>query len=111
MSTQIVSTTATTLPQTKSPALPFAPQEYNRQYLDDVNKVLRQYFVSLDNFISLLNPSYIGVVSELPSAAAVGVGARAFVTDATATTFASTVVGGGSTKVPVYSDGTNWKVG
>jgi hypothetical protein len=35
----------------------------------------------------------------------------AMVTDANATTFASTVVGGGSNNVPVYYDGTNWKIG
>ena len=51
------------------------------------------------------------VVGSLPSAATVGAGARAFVTDATATTFASTVAGGGANAVPVYSDGTNWKIG
>ena len=111
MSTQLVSTEATSLPQTKSPALPFAPQEYAKQYHDDNNRILRQYFVTLDNFISLLNPSYFGTVSGLPSAASVGAGARAFVTDATASTFATTVAGGGSINVPVYSDGTNWKVG
>lgn len=38
-------------------------------------------------------------------------GARAFVTDATATTFLSTVAGGGSDKVPVVYDGTNWVIG
>jgi hypothetical protein len=35
----------------------------------------------------------------------------AMVTDANATTFASTVAGGGSNNVPVYYDGTNWKIG
>lgn len=50
-------------------------------------------------------------VSSLPSAATAGDGARAFVTDATATTFGSTVAGSGANKVPVYSDGTNWKIG
>lgn len=50
-------------------------------------------------------------VSGLPSAATMGAGARAFVTDATAITFASVVVAGGSNGVPVYSDGTNWRVG
>ena len=49
-------------------------------------------------------------VAGLP-AASIGAGFRAFVTDATATTFASTVAGGGSNNVPVYSDGTNWKIG
>jgi hypothetical protein len=50
-------------------------------------------------------------VSALPSAATAGAGARAFVTDASATTLGSTVAGGGSNAVPVYSDGTNWKIG
>lgn len=50
-------------------------------------------------------------VAGLPSAATAGMGARAFVTDANATTFLSTVVGGGANKVPVVSDGTNWLIG
>ena len=50
-------------------------------------------------------------VASLPSAATAGVGARSFVTDATATTFLSTVAGGGANKVPVVSDGTNWLIG
>lgn len=50
-------------------------------------------------------------VATLPSAALMGAGARSFVTDANATTFASVVVGGGANKVPVYSDGSNWLIG
>lgn len=50
-------------------------------------------------------------VSGLPSAATATAGARAFVTDANATTFASVVAGGGANGVPVYSDGTNWRIG
>lgn len=50
-------------------------------------------------------------VSTLQSAATAGAGARAFVSDATATTFASVVVGGGANGVPVYSDGSNWRIG
>jgi hypothetical protein len=38
-------------------------------------------------------------------------GRRSIVTDATVTTFASVVVGGGANKVPVYDDGTNWRIG
>jgi hypothetical protein len=38
-------------------------------------------------------------------------GAVAMVTDANATTFASIVAGGGSNNVPVYYDGTNWRIG
>jgi len=59
----------------------------------------------------VLNPV---AVASLPSAATAGVGARAFVNNATGTMAANhgaTVVGGGSNKVPVYSDGTNWIIG
>jgi len=54
---------------------------------------------------------FVGVAGSLPSASSAGVGGRAFVTDANATTFASIVAGGGSSSVPVYSDGTNWLIG
>jgi len=47
----------------------------------------------------------------LPSESTFGAGTRSFVTDALAPTFGATVVGAGAVKVPVYSDGTNWKVG
>ena len=50
-------------------------------------------------------------VATLPTAATAGAGARAFVTDANATTFASIVAAGGANGVPVYSDGTNWRIG
>lgn len=49
-------------------------------------------------------------VATLPAAANTAYG-RAFVTDANATTFASVVAGGGANGVPVYSDGTNWRIG
>ena len=50
-------------------------------------------------------------VATLPSASAMGAGARSFVTDANATTFNSVVAGGGSNAVPVFSDGTAWRIG
>ncbi len=50
-------------------------------------------------------------VAGLTAAATAGAGARAFVTDANATTYLSTVAGGGANKVPVVSDGTNWLIG
>ena len=50
-------------------------------------------------------------VATLPTAASLGAGHKAFVTDATVTTFASIVAGGGANGVPVYSDGTNWRIG
>ena len=48
-------------------------------------------------------------VAGLPAAGTTG--RRGFVTDATATTFASIVAGGGANRVPVYDDGTNWRIG
>jgi len=55
------------------------------------------------------------LVSALPTAATVGAGTRGFVSDATATTFASVVTGSGTAStagtVPVYSDGTDWRIG
>lgn len=48
-------------------------------------------------------------VANLP-AAGVSATQRAIVTDATATTFMSVVVGGGANIVPVFSDGTNWRI-
>jgi len=53
--------------------------------------------------------SGVYTVAGLPSAATPY--QRAFVSDALAPTFGATVVGGGAVKTPVYSDGTNWKVG
>lgn len=50
-------------------------------------------------------------VASLPAAATAGAGARAYVTDANATTYNSIVAGGGSNGVPVFSDGTNWRIG
>lgn len=50
-------------------------------------------------------------VGSLPAAAAGLKGARSFVTDANATTFASIVAAGGANNVPVYCDGTNWRIG
>lgn len=49
-------------------------------------------------------------VANLPSASTAGTGALAVVTDANATTARTTVAGGGSNKVLVMSDGTNWKI-
>lgn len=50
-----------------------------------------------------------GLVSALPAAGTAG--RRRFVTDANATTFGAVVAGGGANGVPVYDDGTNWRIG
>ena len=100
------------------PALPQASEQYDRIYQDQLNNVLRLYFNRLQSILGQLDANAgvipaIGTyaVVDLPNAVNVGAGARSFVYDASAPTFGSTVVGGGSVKVPVYSDGTNWKVG
>jgi hypothetical protein len=52
--------------------------------------------------------------ATLPAAATAGAGARAFITDgnlAASTNFGAQVSGSGSNNVPVYSDGTNWRIG
>jgi hypothetical protein len=60
-----------------------------------------------------INNSTLTVAILLASApaATVGAGARAVVTDASATTFHSIVAGGGANVVPVFSDGTDWRIG
>ena len=53
-------------------------------------------------------------VATLPAAATAGAGARHFVTDSTVAAsgnFGAAVTGGGSNIVPVYSDGTSWRIG
>lgn len=64
------------------------------------------------------NGSYVQTpsmtVANLAAAATAGAGARAFVTDATTTLalgIGVAVTGGGSNKVPVYSDGSSWLIG
>lgn len=49
-------------------------------------------------------------VATLPSAVTF-IASRCFVSDSSVTTFNSVVAGGGGALVPVFSDGTNWKVG
>jgi hypothetical protein len=51
------------------------------------------------------------VYSQLPNASDAGAGTRAYVTDSITATFGATIAGGGANAVPVYSDGTDWKVG
>jgi hypothetical protein len=48
------------------------------------------------------------LVANLPTGSA---GAKSFVTNALAPTFGAAVAGGGAVGVPVYHDGTSWKVG
>lgn len=71
--------------------------------------VQRSGFLPVSDFLHpVRTPVY--TVATLPAAATFA-RSRAFVSDANATTFASIVVGGGANLVPVYSDGTNWRIG
>ena len=103
--------------QVAAPNLPLSPMEYNRQYNDQLNNVLRLYFNRVDAILNQLKTDEIipaltnYTVATLPSAVTSGKGSRSFVTDALAPTFGATVASGGATATPVYSDGTNWKVG
>lgn len=99
------------------PRLPTAPSQYEPRFHDQHSDVLRLYFNRIDNIVNQLSTSEITpatasyTVAALPSAVTAGAGARTFVTNALTPTFGSTVVGGGTVFTPVYSDGTNWKVG
>lgn len=66
-------------------------------------------------FTSLTASSYLATtattVASLPSAATAGAGARAMVTDANSTTFNAAAVGGGANIVPVFSNGSTWRIG
>lgn len=103
--------------QPVAPNLPLAPNEYNRQYQDQLNNVLRLFFNLVGASFSQLQASDIMpaltnyTVATLPSAVTSEAGSRAFVTDANAPVFGVAVVGGGVVATPVYSNGTNWVVG
>lgn len=100
-----------------SPNLPLATVDYSREYQEQLNNVLRLFFNRTNSNFNQLQTADIlpaltnYTVGTLPGAPASGVGARSFVTDATAPAFGATVIGGGTVATPVYSDGTNWKVG
>jgi hypothetical protein len=67
-------------------------------------------FAATDGQITLTIVQTVPVaVASLPPVGTAG--RRAFVNNATATTFASIVAGGGANFVPVYDDGTNWRIG
>lgn len=111
-------TTDFELNKVAAPNLPLSPRDYDPQYFDQLLNVLRLYFNRMDALTGqlmadnvVLPPLTNYTVATLPSAATAGVGSRSFVTDASAPTFGATVAGGGAVATPVYSDGTNWKVG
>jgi hypothetical protein len=99
-----------------APRMPNAPLAYEPAYQEQFMNILRLYFNQLDNanqqLITNSNLLYsVYTVATLPSAVTSGKGARTFVSDALAPAFGATVATGGAIATPVYSDGTNWKVG
>lgn len=70
-----------------------------------------QALYAIATALEVLAPSTLGVttVASLPSSPAQG--DRRLVTDANATTFASVVAAGGANVVPVYYDGSAWRIG
>jgi hypothetical protein len=87
--------------------------------LDGILLAVQNAVIAINNLAQVTSQSRTGVlmpvstVSGLPSASAYQGSAR-FVTDSTQTIIAglgTTVVGGGTYKVPVYSDGANWIIG
>lgn len=85
---------------------PILPSQYDAT-------ILRKLLIEM---INAYNPVTEGrflvtTVGALPPVATVGVGYRAMVTDANATTYASIVAAGGANTVPVFCDGTNWRIG
>ena len=77
---------------------------YTSQFLNNgaviTSNVIVSYMVTLPT-----------TVSSLVSAAEIGAGARAFVTDADSISFGNSAVGGGANAVPVFSNGTGWFIG
>ena len=98
------------------PNLPLGTEAYERRYQDQFANVLRLYFNQLNNALGILitkitTASTVYTVATLPDPVVAGAGTRTFVSDSSVTTFNATVAAGGTNTVPVFSNGTNWKVG
>jgi hypothetical protein len=114
----MIVTSTDALSQAVPPNLPLAPLQYEPRYQDQLNNVLRLYFNQLNKTVGqliasgeVIPPTTNYTVATLPSAVTSGAGARAFITDALGPAFGATAIGGGAVQSPVYSDGTNWKIG
>ena len=62
----LIVTTDFTLNKVAAPNLPKAPAQYNAQYQEQLNNVLRLYFNRLDNFIQQLSSNEIAAKLVLP---------------------------------------------
>lgn len=80
------------------------------QFLEDNFDALTAATIVLSSYSKVTTKT----VANLPAAATEGAGARAAVSDATQTLTAgigAIVAGGGANIVPVFCDGTNWRIG
>jgi hypothetical protein len=79
------------------------------QYIKEAGTPTPAFYTFL-NALTRPIPKEVKTVATLPAAAS-NTGVSYIVTDANATTFMSTVASGGSNIVPVFSNGTLWKIG
>jgi len=87
-------------------------QIFNVDSYGNTNTVLlKANSITTGNITAAVYLSKIYVGANIPAANSVGAGARAFVVDSNSSTFGATYAGSSSIKVPVWSDGANWKVG
>lgn len=95
-----------------APPMAKPPTEYTQSYMDNFVNILRLYFNQIDNLLGQIVTAQTPLtVTNLPTPSPELTGSRSFVTDSTTATFAAVVSGGGANRVPVYCDGTNWRVG
>lgn len=81
------------------------------EVVDERRRWTADWYSWLTGLSKLVNAPVVTTVSGLSSASGAGAGTRAFVTDSNSAVFNAVVAGGGSNKVPVVSDGTNWLIG
>ena len=83
--------------------------------IEIVNSAYSSTIFSLTDAGVLIVTSYVKtgstVFASLPTAAVAGAGARAYITDGNSLVFGGAVAGGGANGIPVYSDGSAWRVG
>jgi hypothetical protein len=79
---------------------------------DNTGKLTAPGNITGDNILTAgVVKTGVFVTGNIPTAAGVGAGARAFVTDANSGTFGNLYVGGAANAMPVWSNGTSWYVG
>jgi hypothetical protein len=71
------------------------------------NNISASNNITSNNYIK----SKVFVSANIANPIGAGAGARSFVSDATSTTFGALYASGGANNVPVYSDGSAWRIG